>query len=93
MPGCIQVSKDVQLAAQLTVQTWIDCAARLLHMRTTAKLSDHVPQLVDVLQSVYLSCSITPCIYDCNGIMDKKCILRLLLMSCMAVSNISTFLA
>ena len=72
MPCCIQVSKDAQHAAQLTVQTWIHCAAILLHVRTTAESSDHVPQLIDVLQSVCLSCWITPCIYDCNGIMDTK---------------------
>ena len=46
MPSRIQVSKDVQHAAQLTVQTWIDCVTRLLHMRTTAKSSDHVPHVV-----------------------------------------------
>ena len=68
----LQERKDAQHAAQLTVQTWIHCAAILLHVRTTAESSDRVPQLIDVLQSVCLSCWITPCIYDCNGIMDTK---------------------
>jgi hypothetical protein len=93
MPCCIQVSKDAQHAAQLTVQTRIHCAAILLHMRTSAESSDHVLQLIDVLQSVCLSWGSVLVFTIATASWTKKCILRLLLMFCMAVSNISTFLA